>query len=340
MSEGWLAAWRALADKELAGAPLASLTPSRDDGLVIDPIATSDTTRGEGMPAPAAPRSWVVVTDRASDAALASEVGGLWWRSADAAPSGLHVVVCERPPMRAGVSFDDSMTILLAGVHEHGASAITQVAIGVGQLLVAAERGRPLRIAVAVGTELFVEIAKLRALRRLAGRALAATGVSQPIWIAARSDDRSLARLDVPTNAIRATIACAAAMIGGADVIAVSPMDLSTRGARLARNTAAILERESHLLAVDDAARGAFAIEALTDRIARDAWERAREMARQNDAAAWIQRDAAARRASVASGERVLVGVNKFQIAEQTCVDPGPDDPRDAAPIESTRSTR
>jgi len=338
---GWESAWRALAEKELAGAPVASLSPPRDDGLVIDPVSTADASREEGLAKALGARALVVVTDRAADVPLAAGCEGLWWRSAERAPADHPVLVREprasspghAPPREDGVT-------LLTHAHEHGASATTQIAIAVVAALEPSEQ-EVVRVAVAVGPELFVEIAKLRALRRLVGRALASTGAAErSVWIAARSADRHAARLDVATNAIRATLACTAAMIGGADVIGVLPMDATPRGARLARNTGVILARESHLLAVDDAARGSFAIETLTDRMAREAWARAREIAAAGPSRAreWIERDAAARRAAIAEGRRPIVGVTKFALASETCADPGPDDPRDAAPLEAARS--
>jgi methylmalonyl-CoA mutase len=326
---GWESAWRALAERELAGSPLASLSPTRHDGLAIAPVSAPDDARGEGLADAPAARSIVVVTDRAADVVLASECDGLWWRG----PTGAHASVLSEPraaaqdevPIERGVVF-------LTHAHEHGASAVSEVAVGLVTLL----RARASRVAVAVGPELLIEIAKLRALRRLAPRVCD----GGRIWIAARSAERSLARLDVATNAIRTTIGCAAAMIGGADVMGVLPMDASARGARLARNTGAILARESHLLAVDDAGRGSFAIEALTDRIARDAWELARELDRGGASAIRdrITRDADARRTAVASGQIPIVGVNKYALPSDACADPGPDDPRDAAPLEAARS--
>ena len=91
----WQAQWHVLAEKELRGAPLASLTPARHDGLRVEPALGPDAVREQGLgDAPAARRA-LIVTARPRDLALA--VDGVWWRSLEAPPPGAAVVLHERP---------------------------------------------------------------------------------------------------------------------------------------------------------------------------------------------------------------------------------------------------
>ncbi len=350
----WQAQWHVLAEKELRGAPLASLTPARHDGLRVEPALGPDAVREQGLgDAPAARRA-LIVTARPRDLALA--VDGVWWRSLEAPPPGAAVVLHERPgdPITIEASVDGTSwqsVVALTDVHESGGSAVTEVAVGVAAAIeIARRRGGPpaeIRLAVAVGPEVFVEIAKLRALRRLLRRTLRTLGVESATWIAARTSERARARLDAPTNVVRATLGVAAAMLGGADVVGALPMDESAteRSARVARNTPLILARESHLAAVDDPARGSFEIEDLTDRIARDAWELVREIEREGGIVAarsrvrgWIDRDAAARRAAIASRKLPIVGVSKHPRAGEPAPDGDASPARDAAPFERARA--
>ncbi len=132
---------------------------------------------------------------------------------------------------------------------------------------------------LAVGRDTFLAIAKCRALRRAWSAMLDAVGVAaRPAAIHACVSDRMASRWDPETNALRSTSAVFAALCGGADVVTAPPHDRvaggdSARGRRIARNTATILDEESHLADVDDPAGGSYYVESLTDALARAAWE-------------------------------------------------------------------
>jgi len=69
-----------------------------------------------------------------------------------------------------------------------------------------------------------------------------------------------------------------AAILGGADAITTLPYDAawgghSSRGRRVARNTQAVLGQESRLGQIADPMGGSYALEALTEALARAAWD-------------------------------------------------------------------
>ena len=132
----------------------------------------------------------------------------------------------------------------------------------------------------AIGPRFFIEIAKLRAFRLVWARAVDGFGgnaESAKAVIYARTAHWNETIYDPQVNTLRATTEAMSAIVGGADSIAVTPFDECYRkpdGAsrRLARNVQVVLKREANLMRVADPLGGAYAIEALTDSIATQAW--------------------------------------------------------------------
>ena len=131
---------------------------------------------------------------------------------------------------------------------------------------------------VPVGCDQFLEIAKLRALRRVWTRLLEACGVAVPaLRIQAQISARMLTRCDPWVNILRGTVAGFAAAVGGADAVDLAAYDhllgpSAANARRLARNTQIILQEESHLGAVTDPGGGSWYVESLTEELAGKAW--------------------------------------------------------------------
>lgn len=154
---------------------------------------------------------------------------------------------------------------------------------------------------LSVGTHHFLSIAKLRALRRVWSRVLeacraeagAAHGIAT-MQLQARTSDRVLTKRDPYVNLLRNTVGVFAAGIGGADVIISVPFDhmLGPPDAfsrRIARNTALILQEESHLNRVVDPAGGSWFLDTLTDQVADKAWTCFQKIERQGGMLAALQ---------------------------------------------------
>lgn len=131
-----------------------------------------------------------------------------------------------------------------------------------------------------VGRDVFLEIAKLRALRLLWARVLQACGVTDagPLTLHAVTSRRTLTRWDPWVNMLRVTTQAFAAILGGADVLTTAAFDEAlgqpeALGRRIARNTHTILAEESHLDAVLDPVGGAWYVESLTHALAQAAWK-------------------------------------------------------------------
>ncbi|MDP6387206.1 MAG: methylmalonyl-CoA mutase family protein [Planctomycetota bacterium] len=196
---------------------------------------------------------------------------------------------------------------------------------GVGPDAVASQ----LIVAVAVGSDIMEEVARLRALRVLIERVLRAAGVASPApaWIHARGALSTHSLHDPMTNALRATNQTIAGVLGGADAITTAAFDAladepGSMGARLARNTQSVLAFESHLARVADPAAGSYHLERRTEELARSAWERVRVIEARGGAAACLldgwwqeQLDAvwAQNRESFEAGEAHVLGASQHR---------------------------
>ncbi len=132
--------------------------------------------------------------------------------------------------------------------------------------------------ALAAHQDVFVTIAKFRALRLLWARALEASGADfAPLRIHAETSRRMMATLDPHMNILRATAAVFGAGLGGADSICALPFSIAqgipnAHARRLARNTQLILQEEANLWRVADPASGSGYIEEMTGALCERAW--------------------------------------------------------------------
>ncbi len=127
--------------------------------------------------------------------------------------------------------------------------------------------------------EQFPTIAKLRAARRLWARVLEMSdATTREMRQHAVTSRPMMSKYDPWVNMLRTTVAAFAAGVGGADSVTVLPFDSplgrpDAFGRRIARNTSHLLIDEAHVAHVADPAGGSYAVEKLTDDLARAAWE-------------------------------------------------------------------
>jgi len=248
-------------------------------------------------------------------------------------------------------------------VHEAGGTPVQELAyaLAVAVSYVRSQRvmGVPAGLAcqsliftVSVGAEYLPEIAKLRALRRLWSRAAEAFGAPEEARAArvqAVTSRRMLAVRDPWVNMLRASCACFAAGVGGADIVTVrtftEPMGLpSTLARRVARNTQIIAQEECGLGRVADPLGGTWAVEAHADALAQAAWTLFQTIDARGGIEVclledwWQSEVAKARftlRTDVARRKIAVLGVSEFaQIQEQApeiVIPPAPDFERAAS---------
>jgi methylmalonyl-CoA mutase len=185
------------------------------------------------------------------------------------------------------------------------------------------------RLQLGLSGELVVDLAKLRALRRLWAKLGLALGLSPEASRAdlhARQLDRGLCAYDLHSNALRATVAGLGGAAGGADGISLRPYDAPLRSGlpaarRLALHTHLLLEEEGHLGALDDLAGGAYSVEGLAAGLCAEAWALLQRIEAAGGLSAaltagWPQAEvgaAAARlQVEVDKRQRTLVGLSEF----------------------------
>lgn len=210
------------------------------------------------------------------------------------APSGelvrwRSVLVDTEPHRAAGADAIGELAVAVAG----GMEAIRRL-VDAGMAVGAA--ARQVQLAVTVGRDVFLEVAKLRALRRLWWRAMTVAGAApadRAVSIIATSPRNERTVYGPFVNQLRATAEAFAAQVGGADGLVLAPFDLAgaqgSVGSRLVATTQHVAAQEAHLGRVGDPAAGSYYVEALTDRLARLAWQRARGIERAGGLGAVIE---------------------------------------------------
>jgi methylmalonyl-CoA mutase len=219
------------------------------------------------------------------------------------------------------------------------------------------ERAVPgIAFALAADADLFLTIAKLRAARKLAWRVADAAGAGdmmRHMHVTVSTSERMMARRDPWVNLLRATVACAGAVFGGADAVTVLPFtwalgqpDAFAR--RLARNTQIVLQEEAALGRVVDPAGGSWYVESLTEDLARKAWAVFQEIEAQGGMAAALQSGfvqeriavvAEARDRDIATGRLELTGVSAFPLLADDGVTVTPHPPPPPVPAPSAQTT-
>jgi methylmalonyl-CoA mutase len=138
-----------------------------------------------------------------------------------------------------------------------------------------------LRFSLAIGSDYFIEIAKIRALRVLWSNIVEQykpTDVnSLKTFIHGVSSNWNKSIFDPYVNVLRATTETMSAAIGGIDSFNVVPFDDTFKkpddfSYRIARNQQIIIKEEAYFSKVADPSAGSYYIENLTDKIAEAAW--------------------------------------------------------------------
>jgi len=136
------------------------------------------------------------------------------------------------------------------------------------------ERSSEVAICIALGSDFFVDIAKLRAIRQTWQRLLAAKNISNhPLLLHAWSKAFSDEAYSPHGNMIRGTTAAMSAILGGCDVLTIDADKQAEMEVRIARNTAILLREESRFGKVADPIAGSWYVDSLTDQLAKQVWD-------------------------------------------------------------------
>lgn len=183
-----------------------------------------------------------------------------------------------------------------------------------------------------IGMNFYLEIAKLRAARRLwATLVKEKFQPTNPKSLLLRTHCQtsgwSLTEQDPYNNVVRTTVEAMAAVMGGTQSLHTNALDEAValptdHSARIARNTQLILQHETNIPKIIDPWAGSYAMESLTDQMYDEALKIINEIEEQGGMVKAvdtgmpkmrIEEAAAKRQAQIDSGAEVIVGVNKFQ---------------------------
>jgi methylmalonyl-CoA mutase len=191
----------------------------------------------------------------------------------------------------------------------------------------------------AIGTDFFMEIAKLRAARTLWARIMQDFGAKDEKSLTLRTHCQtsgvSLTEKDPYNNIVRTSYEALSAILGGTQSLHTNSFDeaiaLPTEfSSRIARNTQLILQNETGVTNTVDPLAGSYFVEKLTEDMCSAAWkiiEEVEEMGGMTKAVAAgmpklsIEESATKKQAKIDSGKRIVVGVNKFKNPKEPKID-------------------
>ncbi len=244
----------------------------------------------------------------------------------------------------------NSISISGYHMHEAGATAVQELAFTIADgkeyvvravesgLDIDAFAGR-LSFFFGIGMNFFMEVSKLRAARTLWHRVMDGLGAkderSKMLRTHCQTSGVSLQEQDPYNNVIRTTIEAMAATLGGTQSLHTNALDEAIAlptdfSARIARNTQIVLAEESGITKVVDPLGGSYYVEALTAELVDQAWaliEEVGALGGMTKAVASgmpkrrIEEAAAAKQARIDRGEDVIVGVNKYKLAQEDQLD-------------------
>ena len=243
-------------------------------------------------------------------------------------------------------------SISISGYHmqEAGATAVQELAFTLADGLeyVRAAKSKGLKVDqfaprlsffFAIGMNFFMEAAKLRAARLLWTRIMQEFEPKKPGSLMLRTHCQtsgvSLQEQDPYNNIIRTTVEAMAAVLGGTQSLHTNAYDealgLPTQfSARIARNTQLIIAEETGIPHVVDPLGGSYYIEALTNSLATHAQALIDEVeglggmtkaVESGMPKLKIEEAAAQRQARIDRAEEVVVGINKYRVANPEKVD-------------------
>lgn len=215
------------------------------------------------------------------------------------------------------------------------ANGITYVKAALAAGLELDHFGRRLAFFFNASSDLLEEVAKFRAARRLWAGIMKELGAAKPascmLRFHAQTAGNTLTAQQIDNNIVRVTLQALAAVLGGTQSLHTNSRDealsLPTEeSVRIALRTQQIIAHESGVASTVDPLAGSYFVEQLTDRLEAEA----RELMARIEAAGgvvaaiedgFIQRQiehaAYTYQKEIESGERIIVGLNKFQVDEE-----------------------
>ncbi len=191
----------------------------------------------------------------------------------------------------------------------------------------------------AIGMNHFMEIAKMRAARMLWAKIVKQFNPKNTKSLALRTHCQtsgwSLTEQDPYNNITRTCVEALAAAMGHTQSLHTNALDEAIAlptdfSARIARNTQLVLQHETEICRVVDPWGGSYHVEKLTNDIAQKAWTLIEEIEKLGGMAKAIETGipkmrieeaAACKQARIDAGIDIIVGVNRYQVNDETHIE-------------------
>lgn len=191
----------------------------------------------------------------------------------------------------------------------------------------------------AIGMNYYMEVAKMRAARRIWAQMMSTFNPKNPKTLALRTHSQtsgwSLTEQDPFNNVTRTLIEANASSMGHTQSLHTNALDEAIAlptdfSARIARNTQLFLQEETAMTKVIDPWGGSYYVEKLTDEITKSAWALIEEIEELGGMAKAIETGlpkmkveeaAAKRQAKIDSKTETIVGVNKYRLDKEEPID-------------------
>lgn len=234
--------------------------------------------------------------------------------------------------MNAGATAVQELAYVLASANEYAAQ-MSDRGLDIDEVFA------DIQLTFGIGSNYFMEIAKLRAARmlwaRLAEQYKPARSTSLTVAIHACSGSWNKTVFDPYVNLLRLTTECMSAAIGGANAITILPFnntyaETDEFSARIARNIQIILKEEAYLDKVIDPAAGSYYLDSLTDELAQLSWEYFKRIEEKGGMLAAmesgslkqeIESTAVQRNMDIAMRKTPVLGTNIFPNLKETMID-------------------
>ncbi|MER2237073.1 MAG: methylmalonyl-CoA mutase [Psychrobacillus sp.] len=191
----------------------------------------------------------------------------------------------------------------------------------------------------AIGMNYFMEVAKMRAARRIWAQMMKSFDPKNPKSLALRTHSQtsgwSLTEQDPFNNVTRTLVEANAAAMGHTQSLHTNALDEAIAlptdfSARIARNTQLFLQEETNMTKVIDPWGGSYYVETLTNELMEKAWTLIEEIEELGGMAKAIETGlpkmkieeaAAKKQAQIDSSKEIIIGVNKYRLEQEDAID-------------------
>ncbi|WP_342598238.1 methylmalonyl-CoA mutase [Psychrobacillus sp. FSL H8-0483] len=191
----------------------------------------------------------------------------------------------------------------------------------------------------AIGMNYFMEVAKMRAARRIWAQMMQSFDPKNPKSLALRTHSQtsgwSLTEQDPFNNVTRTLVEANAAAMGHTQSLHTNALDEAIAlptdfSARIARNTQLFLQEETNMTKVIDPWGGSYYVETLTNELMEKAWALIEEIEELGGMAKAIETGlpkmkieeaAAKKQAQIDSSKEIIIGVNKYRLEQEDAID-------------------